>query len=124
MNSDDVPVVLYVPNLIGYIRWILMFRYMNRPKSRVGRYSFATSLFLDILDGPIARRLDMTSEFGDFNDHLCDHLSMMVGVYNTSDMKRSRIGRMNVAVNAAHCAVALMYMARKGRYFKHGVSGL
>lgn len=64
----------------------------------------------------------MCSQFGDLNDHVCDHLTMMSAVYFTADT-RTEFGCLNLAVNAIHCVGALIYMARFGHYFKHSKTG-
>jgi len=83
------------------------------PTSMLSLRALVLSLALDYIDGPIARKLGMCTQFGDLLDHYTDHLTMAYLVYLTSAW------RVNVAVNALHCAVAFGYMAYHGCYFKH-----
>ena len=85
-------------------------------------YSLLTSLALDFIDGPLARRFDMCSQFGDLNDHVCDHLTMIAAVYFTTDTTQW-FGCVNMIVNIVHCLAAIIYMAKFGHYFKHSKSG-
>lgn len=107
---------LYLPNLIGYVRVVaLLMAILDKDPTSVAAFrALVLSLALDYIDGPIARRLDMCTQFGDLLDHITDHLTMFYLVYLTSAWQA------NVAVNALHCVVALGYMAYHGCYFKHG----
>ena len=147
VDPNRIPVALYIPNLVGYLRFIFLFGFLyyfkNSVKSFVlfftsfygtnhptqfeqefdlAAYSLLTSLALDFIDGPLARRFDMCSQFGDLNDHICDHLTMFAAVYFTTDTNQL-FGRVNMIVNTVHCLAALIYMARFGHYFKHSKSG-
>ena len=64
----------------------------------------------------------MCSQFGDLNDHVCDHLTMIAAVYFTTDTTQL-FGRVNMIVNTVHCLAALIYMGKFGHYFKHSKSG-
>ncbi|KAL3914793.1 MAG: hypothetical protein SGPRY_007496 [Prymnesium sp.] len=75
------------------------------------------SLALDFIDGPLARRLGMCTQFGDLLDHVADHITMWWLVYITTS------STLNSLVNGLHCAVALLYMAKEGHYFKHSQGG-
>jgi len=75
------------------------------------------SLALDFIDGPLARKLGMCTQFGDLLDHFTDHISMFWLVYITTD------SRVNAVLNGIHCAAALGYMTATGHYFKHSAQG-
>lgn len=116
LDAKRLPIALYLPNLIGYVRVIsLVVALMEEdPSSSTAIRAVVLSLALDYIDGPIARRLNMCTQFGDLLDHYTDHITMFYLVYVTSAW------RLDVAVNALHCAVACVYMAIYGCYFKHG----
>lgn len=64
--------LFYIPNVLEYIRiyfLILGLIYFNI------NY-FYINFILDIIDGPIARYLNQTSEFGCFLDHFVDRLTI------------------------------------------------
>ena len=145
LDPNRVPVALYIPNLVGYLRFIFLFAFLfyfsksvsvklnarrrfvfnTKPFEQeydLAAYSLLTSLALDFIDGPLARRFDMCSQFGDLNDHVCDHLTMIAAVYFTTDTTQL-FGRVNMIVNTVHCLAALIYMGKFGHYFKHSKSG-
>ena len=49
-----------------------------RKQFAYGSICFLVSYILDCMDGQLARRFNMTSEFGDWYDHLTDHLGMIL----------------------------------------------
>lgn len=116
LNSQKMPFWLYVPNLVGYVRVAtLVLAYMDaNPGSSRALWCLVWSLGLDFIDGPLARRLNMCTQFGDILDHVTDHLTMFYLVWITSDC------RLNLFLNAVHVVVTLGYMAYYGHYFKHG----
>ena len=76
------------------------------------------SFALDYFDGPVARRLNMCSQFGDMLDHATDHVTMAWLVYVSSAW------RFNVWANVvANLVVPFAYMAYHGHYFKHAAGG-
>ena len=78
-KKKKLPVVLYVPNLIGYVRVItlVMGAMAESPASNTAIWCLTISLVLDYIDGPAARYLNQCSQFGDLLDHYADHLTMM-----------------------------------------------
>ena len=98
---------------VGWFRWARAFE-DDPDEALLALRMLMLSLGLDYIDGPIARRLDMCTQFGDLLDHVADHVTMFWLVYITSSWQ------INVWANALHCAVALGYMAYYGCYFKHG----
>jgi len=138
-DADRMPVWLYLPNLIGYLRWLFLFvfvYYMHvsttttaEESTRERRsttieyamWSLLISLGLDFIDGPVARRYRMCSQFGDLNDHVCDHITMFLGIAYTSIFRGpgAWFGTINILINAIHASVALFYMFLYGHYFKH-----
>lgn len=72
-------ILLYVPNLIGYIRIILLglsfFHLLNDHQLGIALYS--VSYALDALDGLAARLLNQSSLFGSLLDMLTDRVSSM-----------------------------------------------
>lgn len=112
---------LYVPNLIGYVRLITLVvgARCENPASSLAIWCLTISLLLDYIDGPVARKLDQCSQFGDLLDHFCDHLTMMYLVYVTYS-RNSYFGTVNVLVSALHNSIACFYMLYTGHYMKHG----
>lgn len=77
-------VFLYVPNLVGYLRIILLivssFYVMNSHRFALGLY--LTSCLLDAVDGFLARLLNQSSLLGAMLDMLTDRVSTMCLVMN------------------------------------------
>ena len=117
LDPNRVPVPLYLPNLIGYLRWIFLFLFLWTPYESLGCISLLISMSLDFIDGPIARKFKMCSTFGDLNDHLCDHVTMLAAIMLTTDTNEY-FGFVNVTVNAIHCIVAFFYMISRGLLFR------
>ncbi|XP_033634704.1 CDP-diacylglycerol--inositol 3-phosphatidyltransferase 1-like [Asterias rubens] len=68
-------IYLYVPNVIGYVRLLLIvlaWFYLSYPLRFIGFY--LTSVILDDLDGAVARRLHQTSTFGAWLDVVIDNI--------------------------------------------------
>lgn len=115
LDPSRVPVLLWVPNLIGYLRVAALIAAIRQPDAHgvtATRLLFV-SFALDYFDGPAARALNMCSTFGDLLDHVTDHATMMWLVYLTSSSP------LNVWLNAACNGAALVFMAVQGHYFKH-----
>jgi phosphatidylglycerophosphate synthase len=119
LDSDRVPLWLYLPNLIGYVRVITLAYAIAAPDpaSAGAIRCLLLSLALDFIDGPAARALRMCSQFGDLLDHFTDHATMFYLVALTTN------SRVDYAINAFHCAVAFGYMIVRGHYFKHSEGG-
>jgi len=119
LDPARIPFYLYVPNLVGYVRVItlVMACLQEDPASRTALRCLYTSLALDFIDGPLARRLNMCTQFGDILDHVTDHFTMFYLVAVTTD------STINWWANFGHLAVVLGYMALKGHYFKHTEKG-
>ncbi|EOD26325.1 hypothetical protein EMIHUDRAFT_111408 [Emiliania huxleyi CCMP1516] len=115
--------VLWPPNLIGYVRVATLCAAMHAadPAGSDAVWFCFVSLFLDYLDGPCARYLNMCSQFGDLLDHYTDHVTMQWLVYVTASA--GPFGRANLAVSTLHNGVAFAYMALRGHYFKHSERG-
>lgn len=81
MAPAHVNVFLFVPNIIGYVRIVLMFvafYYMTNPH----KYMFTVACYmlsqlLDAFDGHAARLLGQTSKFGAMLDMLTDRCSTL-----------------------------------------------
>jgi CDP-diacylglycerol--inositol 3-phosphatidyltransferase len=69
-------VALYVPNVFGYLRVILSFvgLYVSTTSPVRAVAIWIASALLDLVDGPIARRLDQTSRFGVLLDIAADNV--------------------------------------------------
>jgi len=117
LDAKRMPFWLYVPNLVGYLRYVLLALGMLNPSTEYGLWCFVVSLSLDFIDGPLARRYGMCTQFGDLLDHVCDHVTILAVVVMTSS------SRVNVWVNAVHFVVAIGYMIYYGHYFKHSKGG-
>ena len=115
LDSKRMPFWLYLPNLIGYVRYLTLFLAMveEDPAGDFAMKMLALSLFLDYLDGPAARRFDMCTQFGDLLDHFCDHITIMWCVHVTT------ASAVNWWVNLVTTAATLLYMVATGHYFKH-----
>lgn len=75
-KQDRGNILLFVPNLIGYVRLILLFAswiFFTNPVLFLAFYS--ASVILDGIDGIVARQLNQTSAFGAWLDVVCDNLS-------------------------------------------------
>ena len=71
------PVALYVPNLIGYARLLLIaiaLRFVGSDPARFV-YIWAASCALDFVDGLAARRLGQCSRLGEVLDVVCDNVA-------------------------------------------------
>ena len=115
LDSKRMPFWLYLPNLIGYVRYLTLLLAMveEDPAGDFAMKMLALSLFLDYLDGPAARRFDMCTQFGDLLDHFCDHITIMWCVHVTT------ASAVNWWVNLVTTAATLLYMVATGHYFKH-----
>ncbi|KAI1893380.1 hypothetical protein AGOR_G00123140 [Albula goreensis] len=68
-------VLVYVPNVIGYVRVLLVFiSWCGFDNTGVFVPCYLISILLDGLDGWAARRLNQTSEFGSWLDVVVDNL--------------------------------------------------
>lgn len=117
--EHKLPVLLWPPNLIGYVRVLTLAAAMREP-SAANSYCIIMviiSLVLDYFDGPCARRLHMCSQFGDLLDHVTDHITMMWLVWVAAST--TMWGQVNIAISIAHNGGALLYMLYHGFYFKH-----
>ena len=76
--------LLYIPNILEYIRIYLLYKGLCTHNI----YIFLLNYFLDIIDGPIARKLNQTSDIGCFLDHFVDRLTVslpsIVLIYNNN----------------------------------------
>jgi len=163
LDADRMPFWLYLPNLVGYVRWWTLILAMNPGGtwplglggvdkfSQPAIWCLAISLALDFIDGPLARRYDMCTVFGDLLDHVADHVTMYYLVRITTEplpwvpgvdaistlpaavenfgtaLSAGKItyalSFINHAVSAIHVVVALGYMAVYQHYFKHSKRG-
>ena len=66
LDAQRLPVALYLPNLIGYVRVVALIVALleEDPSSSTAIRAVVLSLALDYIDGPIARRLNMCTQFG------------------------------------------------------------
>lgn len=79
-KSSRWPTLLYIPNLIGYVRLYLLYAYFaNGSKDLL---QLLTSLFLDFFDGAAARYFNQTSRFGCLLDVFIDILTRFL-LYQT-----------------------------------------
>ena len=77
MKSSSWPVVLYIPNLLGYIRILLSFIGFNyalqhSPNKALNIWIVAS--LLDLVDGIVARKLNQSSHFGVLVDIVADNI--------------------------------------------------
>ena len=79
----DNPVFYFIPNIIGYVRFVLLFCGMlilySSVFSTFGMFLCFISFLLDFIDGRIARMLNQTSRFGMYLDMCVDR--MFNGMY-------------------------------------------
>jgi len=84
MASSSTNVFLFVPNLIGYARVILMFvafYFMTNPAMyQITVACYLLSQLLDAVDGHAARLLGQCSKLGGMLDQLTDRL--VYGLYS------------------------------------------
>ena len=121
--NHKLPLLLWPPNLIGYVRVVTLILAMldPDPASSFAVWMVTSSLVLDYVDGPCARRLNMCSQFGDLLDHYTDHVTMLWLVAVTSGS--GLWGQANFAISTLHNCIAFVYMAAYGHYFKHTATG-
>ncbi|XP_068750342.1 uncharacterized protein [Montipora capricornis] len=75
-KKGEENVLLFVPNLIGYVRLALLLAawiFFANPVLFLAFYT--ASVLLDGIDGIVARQLNQTSAFGAWLDVVCDNLS-------------------------------------------------
>lgn len=118
LDAKRMPFWLYLPNLIGYVRWATLILAMleEDPASTFAVRCLVASFALDYVDGPAARKFDMCTQFGDLLDHFADHVTMMWLVHVTSSSAA------NWWINAVAMVATLGYMAATGHYFKHAAT--
>lgn len=77
MSIPKTKIYFYVPNLIGYLRLILLFSgiAIAREFPLIAYMLFILNLILDALDGLLARALNQTSRFGATLDYTIDRIS-------------------------------------------------
>ena len=72
--------MMYVPNLIDYLRYALSIKSMHYAfnESQWGYFIayYYAAIFMDIVDGFVARLLDQESKFGAVLDMVCDRMSV------------------------------------------------
>lgn len=70
---------LSIPNLMGYFRILLiplyLYLYICAKSYRLAIFIMLLSFLTDFLDGKIARRFDMVTEFGKILDPVADKLT-------------------------------------------------
>lgn len=81
-TTMTIPIPLFVPNLIGYLRLFLLYIYITKPTTPLS--ILLVSLFLDFFDGYLARKLNQCSRFGEVLDVFIDNVSRLV-LYIHSD---------------------------------------
>jgi CDP-diacylglycerol--inositol 3-phosphatidyltransferase len=117
LDPSRLPVFLWLPNLIGYVRVATLLAAMlaSDPTSEFALNMLVASFALDYFDGPAARKFNMCSQFGDLLDHVTDHVTMTWLVWLTSKSPYN----VNFYISVAANAVAILYMLYYGHYFKH-----
>lgn len=79
MSLADLKVLAYVPNIVDYFRFLLLYigytHYQVHQDPYVFAGLYALSYGLDAIDGPIARYLKQTSKLGIYLDMLADRVS-------------------------------------------------
>lgn len=143
LDPTRLPVVLWPPNLVGYARVALLVMGMCA-EDRTGTHAIRClllSMALDFIDGPMARKFGMCSQFGDILDHVTDHVSMFWFIHITTPPLGEpcpEIGpvlgltpnlmfawmKLNWVINLLHFLGTLSYLACFGCYFKHGRGNL
>ena len=118
LDSKRMPFWLYLPNVIGYVRYITLGLALmeSDPGSKFALRMLVTSFALDYIDGPAARKFDMCTQFGDLLDHFSDHITMFWLVHITTS------SALNWWINLAAMVATLGYMVVTGHYFKHSSS--
>lgn len=73
-KSNRTPVFLYVPNIVGYVRvsCILVYFFLYDFCPAFSTFLYLFNIFLDYLDGILARRLNQCSKFGALLDVITD----------------------------------------------------
>jgi len=118
LDPARMPVALWAPNLLGYVRvaaFVCALLCEDRASERALNL-LALSFALDYFDGPLARALGMCSQFGDLLDHVTDHVTMSYLVWLTSSSPA------NVTASFVCNGVACAYMLANGHYFKHAAT--
>lgn len=76
MQGKQQAVSLFLPNVLGYLRMIMAFvgLYYSSEQPTYAVVIWVVSALLDLLDGPLARFLNQTSQFGVVLDIVADNV--------------------------------------------------
>jgi CDP-diacylglycerol--inositol 3-phosphatidyltransferase len=76
--NNKLPVVFYIPNIVGYVRFvlILMALYFMVEKPLFTFFLCVSSVSMDALDGFLARRLNQSSKLGTILDYALDRATV------------------------------------------------
>ena len=76
--KKQLPIYLYYPNILGYVRVFLLFfgLYVIKTNPILGCTCFTGNLILDAADGYLARLLKQVSAFGAILDYSVDRISL------------------------------------------------
>ena len=79
---ERLKIMLYIPNIIGYIRYILflksMYHAFNPTEWQLFIMYYYIAIFLDAIDGETARICNQCSRLGCCLDMVCDRVSVSV----------------------------------------------
>mmetsp|Transcript_16712 Transcript_16712/g.21718 ORF Transcript_16712/g.21718 Transcript_16712/m.21718 type:complete len:254 (+) Transcript_16712:279-1040(+) len=115
--SKHIPVLLYVPNLLGYLRIILALTSLKYcitdPDWNI--ILMIVSCLLDMIDGPLARRLDQCSQFGVWVDIVADNLlrtiSWLQAIYVSGQLEDNERGHCNSTLFVGSIIICTEWLA-------------
>mmetsp|Transcript_19060 Transcript_19060/g.54135 ORF Transcript_19060/g.54135 Transcript_19060/m.54135 type:complete len:212 (-) Transcript_19060:1243-1878(-) len=122
MPPSKLPVALYVPNLLGYVRIILSFVALHlsttQPVQTVAVWF--VSGWLDLFDGKLARALDQCSRLGVLLDILADNiLRMTVWIAAASDPSYSLAAAFVIALEWTTMLATQLHAEQAGVHWKN-----
>ena len=77
-SVSTVDVLLFYPNLIGYLRvtcMVLSFYFITGREWQLAFFCYGLAFFGDVVDGFVARKFNQSSEFGGILDMITDRVS-------------------------------------------------
>ena len=107
------PVILYVPNLLGYLRILLAFRglqYAIHSRQSQALNTWIAAALLDMVDGIAARWLNQCSEFGILLDIVADNILRTI-IWSSSIMAVAASQKNDVAMTESSSFYCVYYAA-------------
>lgn len=85
MISPELHNMGITPNMITYTRFLMIiiafFYFFKKGNYKIVAVIFMIAYFGDCLDGHLARKYNMDTDFGDYIDHISDALATIISLY-------------------------------------------